>query len=261
MPKSLLVITFVVLLFNLTFLAGPVTADTLQTVESEKLEKPTLFFDLGSDGGWVPYRIGDEEGEKGILADLIELMESYSTINYQSVHLPMKRAEQSLIQGVVDFDFICSEWFPNGNIGDNFMLSDELFEINEYVITLKKNKELFPTLDSIYGHSVGTIGGYFYFDDDKFTRVDFIDENTLLKGLKHGRFKAIILEGETAKHWAKVNDVEIAFTALHSKGHLKMRLNKRNSPYLPEINETIKQIKTSGDLDKILKSHGLEIKR
>lgn len=239
------------ILFSLLLVSQPSYAET---------EKPTLYFDLGTEDGWVPYRTGDMEGEQGILADLVVLLESYSTINFESVHLPMRRAERALIQGLVDFDFICREWLPNGDIGDAFIASDSLFEINEYVITLKGNSDAYATLDDIHGKNIGTIGGYFYFDDDKFTRVDFLDENQLIRGLKHGRFEAIILEGETAKHWAKVNEVEIAFAVLHSKGHLLMRLNKRNSALLADINSTITRVKESGELTKILNNHGVVTK-
>ena len=219
----------------------------------------TLYFDLGSEDGWVPYRTGDEIGEQGVLADLAQLLEMYSTINFTSVNLPMRRAERALIDGIVDFDFICREWFPNGEIGEQFVASDQLFEVNEYVVTLKGNSELFPTLAHIHGKRIGTIGGYFYFDDAKFTRVDFLDENKLIKGLKHGRFQAIILEGETAKHWARLNSVEIAFAALHSKGHLVIRLNKKHKALVPEINATIARIKESGELSKILHNHKITL--
>ena len=220
--------------------------------------KTTLYYDLGDKHGWVPFRTGVLEDDRGVLADVVSLLQSYSSINFESVHLPMRRAEQALVDGNVDFDFICREWLKNGDIGDNFVASIPLFEINEYVVTLKQNRELYPTLDAIYGEHIGTIGGYFYFDDDKFTRVDFLDENKLMKGLKHGRFKGIILDIETAKHWAKVNDVDIAFTALHSRGNLVLRLNKKHSELIDEINTNIIRMKKSGELKMILDKYDVE---
>jgi hypothetical protein len=227
-------------------------------VQAIETKKATLYFDLGSEDGWVPFRTGDMEGEQGILADLVELLEASSKINFESVHLPSRRAERALSDGLVDFDFICKEWLPNGDIGDNFVVSDALFEVKEYVITLKENRGLYSNLDDFYGKDIGTIGGYFYFDESHFNRVDFLDENKLMKGLKHRRFEAIILEGEKAKHWSKINEIEIAFAALHSEGGLRIRLNKRNSKLIDEINALIARIKESGELDKILANHGLQ---
>ena len=46
----------------------------------------------------------------------------------------------------------------------------------------------------MFGKRVGTIAGYFYFDDDKFIRTDFLNESQLMMGLKNARFNVIILE-------------------------------------------------------------------
>jgi len=35
----------------------------------------------------------------------------------------------------------------------------------------------------MFGMPVGTIAGYFYFDDNKFIRTDFLNENQLMLGL------------------------------------------------------------------------------
>ena len=165
-----------------------------------------LRFDLGENTGWVPYRVGKSVDQAGILSELVVLIEEYSGIKFESVNWPMRRAEFALIKGIVDFDFICTAWFQGGTYGRNFVISEPLFEINEYVITLKDKKHLFPTLESIYTKPIGTIAGYFYFDDYQFTRVDFRDEESLLKALKYERVDAIILEYETAKHWAKIQN-------------------------------------------------------
>lgn len=220
----------------------------------------TLYFDLGGDGGWVPYRSGESRGQLGILAEVALLLESHSDIDFKSVNLPMKRAEKALKDGIVDFDFVCVEWFEKGNFGRQFIISDPLFEIKEYIVTLKGKAPLFPTLDAIHGKSIGTIAGYFYFDDATFKRVDFLNEDTLVNGLKQGQFDAIILEGETAKYWAKIHEVEIEFATLHSKGNLLMRFNKRNSGLLDNLNSGIKKMKQDGELQKILTKHGVDAK-
>jgi ABC-type amino acid transport substrate-binding protein len=77
--------------------------------------------------------------------------------------------------------------------------------------------------------------------------------------LKHERFKVIILEQETAKHWAKVNDVDIHLAALHSKGHFLIRLSKKYAPLLPMLNEAIRKIKASGELQAILDKHNTQV--
>jgi polar amino acid transport system substrate-binding protein len=78
--------------------------------------------------------------------------------------------------------------------GPEFDTTEPIFEMTQYLITLNKNTHLFPSRESIFGKRVGTIAGYFYFDDDKFIRTDFLNESQLMMGLKNDRFNVIILE-------------------------------------------------------------------
>jgi polar amino acid transport system substrate-binding protein len=221
-------------------------------------EKQQLFFHVSKEGGWVPFRTSAERGRKGVLEELSDLLQQYSDIEFVPVFFPTKRAEKALIDGLVDFDFICIEWLKNGHCGDNFVISEPFFEVTEAFATLPKNAHLLPTPESAYNQSVGTIGGYFYHDDDRFTRIDFLNENQLVLGLKKYRYKSIIIEKETAKYWAQVHDIEIAFPAVHSKGHLLMRLRDENQHLLPKINQAIIKMKESGQLKAILDKHGVE---
>ena len=221
-------------------------------------KKPKLYFDQGEQGGWVPYRRGADVGRPGILIELTQAMQEYSDIQFVPLTLPSKRAEKALKNGLIDFDFISLEWLKDGLLGEEYLATESLFEITEHLITLKKNTHLFPTRDSIFGQHVGTIAGYLYFDDNKFIRSDFLNENQLMRGLKYDRFKVIILERETAKYWAKVNDTEIDFAALHTSGHILMRVRKKHSQLIPLLNQTIKAIKDSGKLNAIMQSHGVK---
>ena len=184
-------------------------------------------------------------------------MQAYTGIQFKTVNFPHKRAAKALMDGMVDFDFSCLEWFKDNDPGPEFVATDPFFEMTEYIVTLQKNSHLFPTRESIFGKRIGTISGYFYFDDNKFSRTDFLNENQLILGLKKNRFKAIILERETAKYWAKLNNTEIAFAALHTRGNLVMRLKKEHSALIPLLNQAIQLMKTSGELQAILSNQGI----
>ena len=235
----------------------------LQATHSFALDKkdtPMLYFDLGEKGGWVPFRNAEKNGGTSVFTDLSKALEADSGIQFQTVNFPPKRAAKALIDGIVDFDFTCLEWFRGNDPGPDFVTTEPFFEISEYIITLKNNTHLFPSPESIFGKLVGTISGYLYFDDDKFTRTDFLNENRLILGLKNGRFKAVILEKETAKYWAKLNDTEIGFAALHTSGYLVMRLRKEHASLIPLLNQSIQTIKKSGKLQAILSSQGIDSK-
>jgi polar amino acid transport system substrate-binding protein len=52
--------------------------------------KPKLYFDIGEQGGWVPFRIGAETGRPGVLIELSQAMQEYSGIQFITVNLPSK---------------------------------------------------------------------------------------------------------------------------------------------------------------------------
>ena len=223
----------------------------------DKKEAPTLYFDLGKKGGWVPFRNAEKNGGTSIFTDLSKALQANTGIQFKTVNFPQKRAAKALMDGIVDFDFSCLEWFEDNDPGPGFVVTESFFEITEHIVTLKENSHLFPTGESIFGKPIGTISGYFYFDDNKFSRIDFLNENQLILGLKKNRLKAVILERETAKYWAKLNNTEIAFAALHTNGNLVMRLKKEHSALIPLLNQAIQIMKTSGELQAILSSQGI----
>lgn len=227
---------------------------------SDNKEAPTLYFDLGEKGGWVPFRNAAKNGGTSVFTDLSKALEAHSGIQFKAVHFPPKRAAKALIDGIVDFDFTCLEWFKNNDPGPGFVATQPFFEITEHLITLNKNTALFPTRESVFGKHVGTISGYFYFDDDKFIRTDSVNENQLMLGLKNDRHNVVILEKETAKYWAKLNATKIGFAALHTKGNLVIRIRKEKSALIPQLNQAIKALKSSGKLKAILDRHGIESK-
>lgn len=244
---------FLCVIFYLALLSFPSFA-------ADDKQPQKLYFDLGMEGGWVPYHTGAETGRPGVFIDFTNKLQSMIDIQIVAVHFPPKRAEKALLDGIVDFDFICLEWLTDNQPGEGFVASESFLEINEYLVTLKKNTHLFPTRESMFGQPVGTVAGYFYFDDAEFIRVDFLNENILMQGLKHDRFKVAILERETAKYWAKLNATDIGFAALHTSGNLVMRLSKKHQALLPSINQAIRKMKASGELQAILNIHGIESK-
>jgi ABC-type amino acid transport substrate-binding protein len=78
--------------------------------------------------------------------------------------------------------------------------------------------------------------------------------------LKNNRFKLIILEKEATRYWAKHNNTEIIFAALRTSSNLIMRLRKEHRALLLLLNQAIQTMKTSGKLQAILSSQGIDTK-
>lgn len=224
----------------------------------QQSDDKTLYFDLGLESGWVPYQRAAELGKPGVYAQLMQSIAKRSNIAIRPVYLPPKRAEKALQMGLVDFDFNVLEWMEDGTPGEGFVLSEPLYTVTEYLITTHEYATLFNQKTDYYGQAIGTIAGYFYFDADKFTRIDFLSEEALIVGLAKGRFKAIIMEEHAAKYWANKHDVEIVFAVQHTKGPVRMRLRQEKAQLLPALNSAITSLKSDGTIKQILASHGID---
>lgn len=255
----------VVLALLLTCVVKAASANGQKQVEKEsninyhkQAAENTLYFDLGLASGWVPYQRSAEPGKPGVYAELMQSISERSNITIRPVHLPPKRAEKALQTGLVDFDFNVLEWMEDGTPGAGFVLSEPLYKVTEYVVTTNEYTALFKQKSDYYGHAIGTIAGYFYYDADKFTRVDFLSEEALIEGLAMGRFKLIIMEEHAAKYWANEHDVDIVLAVQHSKGPVRMRLRQEKAHLLPELNRAISTLKSDGTIRRILASHGIQ---
>ncbi|MCC2616348.1 transporter substrate-binding domain-containing protein [Aestuariibacter halophilus] len=221
-------------------------------------EHNVLYYDQGVEGRWVPYQRGAVAGTPGVFQQMTDAISGHVDIIFKYVNFPAKRAQKAMKDGLIDVEFISLEWLPGGDPGEGFVVSNPLFAVNEYIVTLAGNEAQFSNRQAYYGKAVGTIAGYYYFDDDKFEREDFLTESLLIQGLKKKRFNAVILERETAKFWASVHQVDIAFAPLHTEGVLRVRLQKDKAHLLPLINQGIEAIKASGELANILRGHGID---
>ena len=97
--------------------------------------------------------------------------------------------------------------------------------------------------------------GYYYYDDNRFKRVDFHSEQQLIQALKMQRIEVVIIDKLPALYWAEQFDADISFGALHSLGNLKIRLRSEHQSLLPKINTAIKELKNSGRLDAIINKY------
>jgi polar amino acid transport system substrate-binding protein len=221
-----------------------------------EVEKATadavLRYDLGGTAGWVPYGFTGDNKKPGIFGEVAAAIMAEAKVPAEAVFLSPKRAEMAMLEGRLDFDFISPDWFKDGNVGEKFVTTLPLFVVREYFVTLPENQHLYSEPSSAYGQAVGTVAGYFYYDDDHFTRVDFLSENELVLGLEKNRFNVAILERYTALYWAQKHQIEIAFAALHTAGKMVIRLHKKYEHLLPQINQAILQLQEQEAIENIL---------
>ncbi len=211
-----------------------------------------LKYNVNGSSSWVPYYIPEQVENSGILGELVPQILSMAEIKVEKHNFPPKRTNQALEKGLLDFDFVSPSWFPKGDMGELFIQSEPILNIQENIITLKQNKSQWADITMIEGEPIGTVRGYLYHDDDAFTRVDFGSEKQLIKALHKQRVQAAISGDLPALYWAKKLSMPIALASVHSRGVLVMRLRKEHSEMMPQINRAIAQLKTDGTIQALV---------
>ncbi|TMO56682.1 ABC transporter substrate-binding protein [Pseudoalteromonas phenolica] len=212
--------------------------------------KESLRYNLAASESWYPYYIPDEK-EPGILGELIPLILKKADIHGIELRFPPKRTVYAMENGLLDFDVVSPVWFAGGNAGEQFIFSKSLIGIEEFYASLA-GINLGPM---VYKEEVGTILGYYYFDDNTFTRIDFASEKELVMALQKRRVDRVLIGDLPAKYWADKLNVSIRLDQLHTRGELKIRLNKSKAHLLPVINKAITELQQTGKIEKIVSKY------
>ena len=212
--------------------------------------KESLRYNLAASESWYPYYIPNED-KPGILGELIPLILDKANIHGIELRFPPKRTIYAMENGLLDFDVVSPVWFPGGDAGEQFVFSHNLFGIEEYYASLD-GTQLGPM---VYKEEVGTILGYYYFDDNTFTRIDFASEKELVLALHKNRVERILIGDLPAKYWANQLSVSIRLDQLHTKGELKIRLNKSKIHLLPLLNKAITELQQTGKIDILVSKY------
>ena len=224
-----------------------------QTAQAKQL--PVLKYNVTGSGNFYPYYINNRRNP-GILPEVIAQILARANIKAKHIELPAKRTVKYLHLGNIDFDVISRAWLSEQEQkSDLFSYSENLFAIEEYLVSLEENIQNWQQLSHLNKQPVGTVLGYYYYDDTRFKRVDFHSEKELIKALKMNRIEVIIIDKLSAKYWANQLDASIAFGARHSNGYLQIRLRSEHQAMLPVINDAIRSLKKDGTIDAIISKY------
>lgn len=214
-------------------------------------EAPVLKYDISGSNAWYPYFIPDAENP-GIVVELVQEILTIAQIPSSAVALPPKRTIYALKKGLLDFDVTSPSWFPDNLIPKEFVISDGMIEIKEYLVMLPKNHNRYSVTEDIHETIVGTVRGYNYKNDGQFERLDFLSEHKLVTALKRGRVDVVIMGDLPAMYWASQTRTNIVFGPLNSKGDLHIRLRKEHINLLPAINDAIAKLQQQGKIQALV---------
>ena len=219
----------------------------------------TLTYDVKGSGGWHPYFIPCNNGENGILPEILTFIFAEADIKGERIDFPVSRKERAFESGIIDFDFISPSWLSPEKDDTYFTFSAPIIPIREHIIFIQGQRlpANFLTEQQRIKPHIGTVRGYLYHDEHMFNRVDYRSEKELIQALSLQRIEWGIAGDLTAHYWARELDVELVLGPIHSSGQLHMRLQKNKAHLLPRINAAIRTLKASGKLDTILARYTL----
>jgi len=113
--------------------------------------------------------------------------------------------------------------------------------------------------ESLKGRAVGAIRGYIYpgftdsFTKNEIIRVDLIDEPKLLKFLVAGRVDQIFINKSVAQYWILKNESYRNYVIGDVIGDVDvmMRVHPSKKQEIERLNKAIKNLSTSGEIEKI----------
>lgn len=247
------VVIYILFFFTIVsaFFVQSVSANTLNNTPER-----TLKYSPSGSNSWFPYYIKNSI-RKGIVPDLIELILARAELTGQEVLLPPARTNLALINGEIDFDFINPQWLPAREKSTEFVFSEPIIPIVESFISAATTDigQLKKLMQQSAKTEIGTVLGYYYYDDDTFKRVDFSSEKSIIKALKLNRVTYAICDNITAKYWSTQLEVPLAFGDVHSDGFLHLRLRSAYRYLLPKINKAIAELKTEKVIEQVIETY------
>jgi ABC-type amino acid transport substrate-binding protein len=217
--------------------------------------QPVFTYDISGSEAWAPYYMQTKDGrEYGILPELMSLLFKQANLRAKSVNYPPKRTNIYIKEGILDMDLVNPVWISDLKVRNAYVYSEGLFEVKEYYMS-KSSFDPNGYFTNTLKPKVGMVRGYYYHNQDKYTRLDFPSEKTLIEALERSRIAVIISGDLPALYWAKKLGTEPKFIKLHSEGQIKIRMRKELAYLLPQLNQAIIQLKQQGVIEQLMKKY------
>ncbi len=220
----------------------------------------TLTLNVGNDE-WQPWMIVEGSTIKGVTADLLKEVANRTDYQFHLMLLPHNRMLMEFRQGKIDMEAtICKAWRQSQ--APISVYTAPFYATRDVVLVNKGRNIKAGSVKNLSGLSLGCGLGYFYpegfqeaFEHGELIRKDnrSVKQNLIMLSLK--RIDGIIIDELQAAYLFKQtklnpDDFEIAYAFQPSM--ISMRLHKKYSCILPQLNKALKAMKNDGTVDRIV---------
>ena len=233
-------------LTTLSLWCGQVIAEDLPS------EPPVLHTGQAEDG-YLPFLFPMEAPRRGIYADIADRITDMTGIEIEWGVYPATRGRYLFERCKLQLEFgVSPSWYSEEERA-NSLFSIPFMSHTDVVAYAGPDKGLDHV--PVHGQPVLAVLGYRYptFEFDE--RFDVDSERTMIKMLANGHAKLGILQKTVGQYLAKDMGVEISFAQEVQSTDLSLRLHNCAAEHLPALNKAIAELKSSGEIDSILKTY------
>jgi len=229
---------YIILLLSL--LANPSLGETIRVA-------------LPSEGN-PPYSYSDISQPKGIYVELFNALFKSTPYQVEYVYLSSARIRNEFKRNTIDVECCPLSTWRKGE--DDYSYYSNVAFTTEDVYVFPKNKV--PPFVSLTDKPIATVSGYGYLNDDKFSRIDFNSEYSILRMIANERVEMGIVDSYIAEHLIKTEGLAIDIGPVHEKALRPIRVHKNKKHILPALNKAIARLKKHNKIKEIFVQHGID---
>jgi len=226
-------------LILLSLLAIPSLAETIRVA-------------LPSEGN-PPYSYSEISQPKGIYVELFNTLFESTPYQIEYVYLSSARIRKEFKKNAIDIECCPLPTWRKGE--EDYSYYSNVAFTTEDIYIFPKNKV--PSFVSLTDKQIATVSGYGYLHDDKFSRIDFNSEFSILRMVASQRVEMGIVDRYIADHLIETKGLIVDLGPVHEKASRPIRVHKNKKHILPELNKAIARLKMDKKIKKIFVQHGI----
>jgi His/Glu/Gln/Arg/opine family amino acid ABC transporter permease subunit len=251
--------SFRVLALCFVFFLGLVNSLNVCGLKSMQEIKSSGYIKMITNAEFPPFEFIDDEGEiKGIDIDISRKIADKLGVDFKAESVSFDAVLLELGSGSVDFAAAAMTY--SDKRAQNFSFSDEYFVTTQKIL-VKKDSDIKSSSDLVgkkIGVALGTAGDSYCSSKEDFEEpVRFSKPADAVLDLVNLRLDAVVVDDLTATQLinAVATDSIIKIPEDLTSEKYAMVVEKGNKELLSVINEVIREIKKSGELDRIVDSY------
>ncbi len=198
----------------------------------------------------------------GVLKELMDAVSEQSGVSMKYVLTSKRNNNKAMEEGKIDA--VCLINPQEERAFNDYLWSIPLYTEEDVLIVRKEEAKDLQTLQSLFGHKVGTLEAHYhpkldpYFKNNSIERIDNKKLANNINQLRFGVIDAIVDTKLSVGHCMKKNKIEDKFiisSKTIDQQELHCMFRKNMSVSLDKINKAVQKLKDKGVIDKIISKY------